>query len=104
MNDLADLIKQESRKNTRLIKSESKKSQEEMAVMVKNAFQGNQEYMDKRFESITGEMRSGFKKADENFKQVTEKINNLSRNTVDVIHQEDFNKLESRVVSLEEKT
>jgi len=35
-----------------LIKSESKKSQEEMAVMVKNAFQGNQEYMDKRFDAI----------------------------------------------------
>ena len=112
MNDLADLIKQESSKNlnglTRLVKSESKRSQQEMAVMVKNAFQGNQEYMDKkfdatdekfnaidkRFEALTGEMRSGFN-------QVTEKINNLSRNTVDVIHQEDFDKLESRVVSLE---
>jgi len=60
-----------------------------------DAFQSNQEYMDKRFDNLTGEMRSGFS-------QVTEKINNLSRNTVDVIHQEEFDKLENRVVGLEE--
>lgn len=66
-----------------------------LAILVKNAFQGNQEYMDKRFDNLTGEMRGGFK-------QVTEKINNLSKNTVDVIHQEAFDKLESRVIDLEE--
>lgn len=33
-------------------------NQESMAVMVKNAFQGNQEYMDKKFGAIDGNLNS----------------------------------------------
>ena len=99
MNGLSDLIKQESRKNlnglTRLVKSESEKSQQEMAVMVKNAFQGNQEYMDNRFDVLTTEMRGGFE-------IVNKEINKINLNAVDVVRKEDFDKLESRMVDVEE--
>ena len=82
----------------RLIKSESQKNQKELAGTVKimlDAFQSNQEYMDKRFDNLAGEVRGGFK-------QVTEKINNLSRDAADVVRQEDFDKLETRMVVVEE--
>ncbi len=74
----------------------------ELAIIMRDSFQSNQEYTDKRFDNLTNEMRSGFKKVDENFKQVTEKINNLSRNAADVIRQEDFDKLTDRVEVVEE--
>ncbi len=39
-----------------LMKQGFKKNQEEMAVMVENAFQGNQEYMDKNFKAISEDL------------------------------------------------
>lgn len=62
-----------------------------LAVMVKNGFQGTQDYMDKKFNIV-----------DKKFDQVTEKVNNISRNIVDVVRKEEFKKLESRVEKLEE--
>src|SRR2546425_1062205 len=59
-----------------------------LAIMMKNAFQSNQEYMEKNFDAIEG-----------NFKEVKQQIDNISKNTVDVIHQEEFDKLEDRVAT-----
>ena len=70
---------------------------------MRDSFHSNQDYMYKRFDNLTNEMRGGFKRTDENFKQVTEKINNLSKNTVDVVHQEEFNELADRMDVVEEK-
>lgn len=74
-----------------LMKQGFKKNQEEMAVMVKNAFQSNQEYMDKNFAVVN-----------KNIKEVHTEIQKINLNAVDVVRKEDFDKLESRVVDVEE--
>ena len=48
IDELAVLMKQ----GFGMIDKKLEASEESMAVMVKNAFQGNQEYMDKRFNAI----------------------------------------------------
>lgn len=99
--------KQKSKKMTMdklavLMKQGFKKNQEEMAIMVGNAFQGTQDLfvekfnlIDKRFDILTGEMNK-------NFKNVNEEINKANLNAVDVVRKEEFNALEVRVVRLEE--
>lgn len=68
---------------------------ESMAVMVKNAVQGTQDLLVKKIDSLTDETREGFKK-------VNQEINKINLNLVDVVRQEDFDKLENRVVKVEE--
>src|SRR3989344_1614714 len=97
INDLAVLI------NTNFKKSQNhtnKKNDELVGIMFK-AFDSNQKYMDKRFDIVTEEMREGFKKTSENFKEVSKKIDNISSNIVDVVRKEEFDKLEIRVNSIE---
>jgi len=67
----------------------------ELSVLMLKSFDSAQQYVDKRFESITHEVRSGFKK-------VETQINTINRNNVNVVRQEDFNKLENRVTDIEE--
>lgn len=62
---------------------------------MKDAFQSNQEYMDKRFDMLTVEMRDGFRK-------VNTEINKINLNAVDVVRKEEFDKLETRVEDAEE--
>ncbi len=80
-----------------LMKQGFKKSQEDMAVMVHDAFQSTQDLLVEKFEKIDEK----FEKIDENFKEVKKKIDNISLNIVDVVRKEEFDKLESRVVVLE---
>ena len=89
INDLAVLI------NTNFKKSQNhtnKKNDELVGIMFK-AFDSNQKYMDKRFDIVTEEMREGFKKTSENFKEVSKKIDNISLNIVDVVRKEEFDNL-----------
>ena len=74
----------------------------QLAKVMRDSFQSHQDLIlgeigstRREVGSLKTEMRSGFK-------QMTEKISNVSRNNVDVIHQEDFDKLKDRVVVLEE--
>lgn len=73
-----------------------------LAVIMQDSFQTNQEYMDKRFTEVHEKMDTNFKQIKENFTEVKRQIDNLSRNIVDVVHQEQFDKLETRVVDVEE--
>mgnify|MGYP001591765700 CR=1 FL=1 len=98
LDGLAGLVKQGFKRN--------QKEMAEMTVMVKNAFQGNQDYMDLKFNAIDEKFEKidrRFDQVDENFKQVTQKINNISLNAVDVVRVEDLEKLDNRVIVLEEK-
>ena len=88
----------------------------ELAVLMRDAFQSSQDYMDKKFNSIDEKFDSIDKKFDsidkkfdslagqmnKNFSEVKKQIDNINRNNVDVVHQEDFDKLEQRVVDVEE--
>ena len=51
--------------------------------------------MDQKFEKITKEMN-------QNFSEVKQQINTININAVDVVRKEDFDKLENRVVDVEE--
>ncbi|MEK7664257.1 MAG: hypothetical protein AAB340_02360 [Patescibacteria group bacterium] len=73
-----------------------------LARMINSSFQDNQEYMDKKFEGVDKKFGILTGKMNKNFHEVKKQIDNISKNTVDVIHQEDFNKLESRVEDVEE--
>ena len=89
-----------------LMRQGFKKNQEEMADMVKNAFQSNQEYMDKRFDAVDKKFDAvdkRFDAMDKRFDQVVQEIHKINLNAVDVVHKEDFDKLEDRVVVLEER-
>lgn len=68
-----------------------------LAILMNNAFQTNQEYMDKNFQGI----RNNFSRVDENFKKVTQQINKINLNAVDVVRQDEFEKIEHRVEKLE---
>lgn len=69
----------------------------ELAIIMRDSFQSNQEYIDKKFDAVDKK----FEVVGKRFDQVVEKINNISRNIVDVVHKEEFDKLETRVVDLE---
>ena len=73
-------------KENKKTKSEEVATINELAVIMRDSFQSNQEYMDKKFDAI-----------DKKFDHVTEKINNISLNIVDTVRKEDFDKLEDRV-------
>ncbi len=84
---------------------------DEVVVIMRDAFQSNQDLimgeigsLKSEFGSLKSEVGSLRKEMRSGFEQVTQKISNLSRNAVDVVRQEDFDKLESRVVDLEEIT
>ncbi len=64
---------------------------DELAVLMHDAFQSNQDYMDKKFDQI-----------DKKFTEVKGAINNINLNIVDVVRLEDFNKLEERMIDVEE--
>ncbi len=79
----------------------------ELVGIMLGAFETNQKYMDKKFDSIDKKFDSIDKKFNlvgENFKEVKQKIDNISLNIVDVVRKEEFEKLETRVVDLEEVT
>lgn len=95
MDGLANLIRQESQQNlnklTRLVKSESKKNQEEMGKMVVNAFQEAQNLFVNRFEQM-----------DKKIDGIHKEVQKVNLNIVDVVRKEEFDKLENRVVGVEE--
>lgn len=84
-------------KKNKKTKTEEVATINELAIIMRDAFQTNQEYMDKNFQQIS----ENFKQVDVNFQEIKEKIDNLSKNTVDVVHQEEFDKLETRVTDVE---
>ncbi len=63
----------------------------EVVGIMLDAFQSNQEYMDKNFKQIN-----------ENFREVNKKIDNISLDIVDIVRKDDFEKLEDRVTIVEE--
>ena len=77
-----------------LMKQGFKKNQEEMVIMVNTAVQSTQDLLVEKIDKID-------KKMDKRFDQVADKINNISRNIVDMVHKEEFDKLEMRVENLE---
>ena len=66
----------------------------ELAVLMRDAFQTNQDL-------FVGEIKLLKEDMNGKFKQVVDKIDNLSRNAVDVVRQEEFNKLDKRVTDVE---
>jgi hypothetical protein len=77
----------------------------ELAIMMRDSFQGNQDYMDKKFDAIDRKFEQvdrNFKQINENFKEVYKKIDNISLNAVDTVKKEEFDKLETRVSDIEE--
>ncbi len=79
---------------------------DKLALMIGKGFNG----VDKRFAEINATMNEKFEavdkrfdRVDAKFEQVTKQINNISLSIVDVVHQEEFDKLESRVITVEEK-
>ncbi len=77
-----------------VVKQGFKKNQTEMAGTVKimlDAFQSNQEYMDKNFDIVN-----------KNIKEIHKEVQKVNLNIVDVVHKEEFDKLDSRMVDVEE--
>ena len=66
----------------------------ELAEMIKNSFQGNQDYMDKRFDEVKNELKGDIKKVDERLVKVERKLN-------DFIDEYDAEKLPMRVEYIE---
>ena len=98
--DLVDILDKKFQDNQKsLLKHIDRKlkdSQESMAIIVNNSTQATQdlllEKMNQRFDAV-----------DEKFREVTKQINKINLNAVDVVRQEEFEKLGGRVVKLEEK-
>lgn len=69
-----------------------------LAMMIGKGFNG----MDKRFEKIDRRFESLEKEMKDDFGIVKKQIDQINLNLVDVVRQEEFNKLEQRVTDVEE--
>jgi len=67
---------------------------DDLAVMMKNSFDGQAEVFSKRFEEQTEFLNKKFHKIDENLTMIKGQL-------ADVVHKSEFEKLESRVDYLE---
>jgi tetrahydromethanopterin S-methyltransferase subunit G len=81
---------------------QKKEKSKNLTEMIRDSFQSNQNYMDKKFGEMYGYMDGKFAQVDKKFEQVTEKINNISLNIVDIVRLDDFEKLKDRVEVVEE--
>lgn len=70
----------------------------ELVGIMLGAFDSNQKYMDKKFDQVDKK----FEHINKNFKEVNKKIDNISLNIVDVVRKDEFDKLKSRVINIEE--
>src|SRR3989344_6846175 len=100
--ELADILDQKFRKNQKsLLNSIDKRlevHQESMAIMVGNAFQATQDLFVEKFNQID----KRFDGVNKNIKELHQQVQKNNLNLVDVVRKEEFDKLESRVVTLEE--
>lgn len=78
--DIEQLLDSQTKAILTAVDKKLEANQEEMATMVNTAVQGTQDLL--------------VEKIDKGFDQVIKKINNISLNTVDVVHKEEFDKLE----------
>ena len=67
----------------------------ELSVLMLKSFDLAQKHVNERFENFSGEMNK-------NFGEVKKQIDTININTTDVIRQEEFDKLENRVVDVED--
>ncbi len=74
----------------------------ELAVLMRDAFQSNQNYTDKKFNAIDGKFISLTGEMNTNFAEVKKQIDKININAVDVVRTEEFDKLEDRVTDVEE--
>lgn len=70
---------------------------DDLAVMMKNSFDGQNELLNKRFDKID----ERFNKADKRIDNVEKTLTSIKRDTANIVHQEEFDKLEGRVGILE---
>lgn len=77
----------------------------ELVGIMLGAFDSNQKYMDKKFDQVDkkfDQVDKNFEHINKNFKEVNKKIDNISLNIVDVVRKDEFDKLKSRVINIEE--
>ncbi len=89
--EIQQLLNSQTKAILNLVDKKMDEKIDKLALMIGEGFNG----VDKKFETLTGEMNN-------NFKKVNQQINNINLNTVDVVRLEDFNKLEGRVIDVEE--
>ena len=76
-------------------KRQKNKTEDRLGRMINKGFQTTQDL-------FVGEIKVLKEEMNNNFKKVNQQINNINRNVVDVVRLEDFNKLDGRVVDIEE--